>query len=128
MKKTKEHYVRVEDVLRIQKERSTINRLNFHDIRWTRRGRELHIPEEVKNNFPLTGLNNMDFILTGEYRRNVAWLEYCKECGHKHRVKNKKCPVCQVHEVPQPVSENVASKCRHDYACDGCVAYRDHEK
>lgn len=52
----------------------------------------------------------------------------CPSCGRKHRMSQQPCPECQGRGgyTPQPVSEAVREKCNADYACDGCVAYREH--
>ena len=55
-----------------------------------------------------------------------VWLEYCPICKRKHYVTMQKCPECGVYETPQPVSDKVSDSCYADYACDGCMAYRDH--
>jgi len=54
------------------------------------------------------------------------WLEYCNSCKRSHRLKIMKCPECGVYKTPQPISEAVYENCWADYACDGCIAYRDH--
>jgi len=58
-----------------------------------------------------------------------VFLMYCSSCGHKHRMTNQPCPVCLGRGgwTPQPVSEKVAERCQADYACDGCMAYREHQ-
>lgn len=58
--------------------------------------------------------------------KEIHWLEYCKSCKRKHRVKQRGCPTCDVYETPQPVSERVSDCCGADYSCDGCHAYRQH--
>lgn len=60
--------VRIEDVLRIQKERDAINRLKFRNIVWTRNGKEIYIDPAIKDDYALVGLNNMDFITSGYYK------------------------------------------------------------
>ncbi len=59
-----------------------------------------------------------------------VWREFCKPCGYSHRVTLKDCPECQGRSGQQiicPVSEGVERWCkRTDYACDGCLEYRDH--
>lgn len=53
----------------------------------------------------------------------------CYSCHRKHRMKLQPCPDCSGRSgqwTPQPVSEKVYESCHADYACDGCVAYRDH--
>lgn len=61
-------------------------------------------------------------------KKEVHWKEYCKSCGRLHIVTNKECPSCGVYHTPQPVSEKVYENCRADYDCDGCQAYRDHQR
>ena len=56
------------------------------------------------------------------------WKQWCNSCKRHHIVSNQKCPSCGVYDTPQPVSEKVYSKCKADYDCDGCQAYRDHLK
>ena len=58
--------------------------------------------------------------------KEYHWLEYCKSCGHKHRVMLRNCPTCNVYETPQPVSDKVYDHCSANYSCDGCMAYREH--
>lgn len=58
--------------------------------------------------------------------KEIHWKEYCRHCKRNHIVTMKPCPECGVYDTPQPVSEKVYEKCRADYACDGCYAYRDH--
>ena len=56
-----------------------------------------------------------------------TFLQYCKACGKKHRMKLLPCPECGVYLTLQPASEAVAEQCKgFDYACDGCEAYREH--
>jgi len=50
------------------------------------------------------------------------WLEYCKSCGQRHRLRLKCCPTCKCHDTPQPVSCRVTASCHADYRCDGCIA------
>jgi hypothetical protein len=55
------------------------------------------------------------------------FLVTCRVCAHRHRMAWQKCPSCGVYEVPQPISEGVQWRCGGDYACDGCLAYREHQ-
>ncbi len=57
------------------------------------------------------------------------FLMYCPSCGHKHRMINQPCPMCQGRGgyTPQPISEKVYDSCHANYDCDGCEAYREHE-
>ena len=61
-------------------------------------------------------------IETGE----PVWLEWCPSCERRHYVSPQLCPECHVYSTPQPVYVGVANSCGADYACDGCMAYRDH--
>jgi hypothetical protein len=55
-----------------------------------------------------------------------AFMVYCRPCKRKHRMVVSTCPNCRTYEVVRPASEAVYDRCRADYACDGCDAYRDH--
>ena len=61
--------------------------------------------------------------------REKSFLFPCPSCGYQHHMTNQPCPDCQGRGgyTPQPVSEKVQDKCQADYACDGCMAYREHE-
>ena len=54
--------VNIEDILRIKKERSQINKLDFMTIEWYKDGKKLEIPDKDKEEFMYTGLSNFDFI------------------------------------------------------------------
>jgi len=63
----------------------------------------------------------------------MGWLEYCKKCGRKHRMKLTTCPSCggrSGEQVPNIVSDKVANSCRNmklaTGECTGCEAYREH--
>ena len=64
--------IAVEEVMRIQKERLAINKLNFSDIVWTYAGKPLEIPQKLLDDFELCGLNNMDFI-TSNFLPDRPW-------------------------------------------------------
>ena len=51
-------------------ERSKINRANLHDLEIFEKGMKLNIPKKVLDDFELTGLCNIDFILS-DFRNNV---------------------------------------------------------
>lgn len=56
------------------------------------------------------------------------WLEVCKyskRIPHKHLWEMGKCTSCGVYETPRLVSERA---CFHVQECDGCEAYRDHQR
>ena len=65
-------FVTIEDVLRIQKERSAINRLKFENIVWTKNGKAIHIDPMVKDDWLLCGLNNCDFITSNYYKKKPS--------------------------------------------------------
>ena len=56
-----------------------------------------------------------------------TWLEYCVCCGRHHVVTMQTCPSCQTYATPQPVGEWTADHCSKDYACYGCLAFREHQ-
>jgi len=58
--------VSIEHVLELRKQLSEINKLDFDEIEWTKKGKVLEIPKDVKRGFELIGLSNTDFI-TSEY-------------------------------------------------------------
>ncbi len=59
--------VAVEYLKWIQKERAKINRAKLEDIEFFENGMKVDIPKEVIDKFAFTGLNNIDFILSGFY-------------------------------------------------------------
>lgn len=61
-------YVAIEEVLAITKRRREINKLNFGDIIWTKNGKPIKIGKETIDKFGYTGLCNIDFITSGEYK------------------------------------------------------------
>uniref|UniRef100_A0A6M3J596 Uncharacterized protein n=1 Tax=viral metagenome TaxID=1070528 RepID=A0A6M3J596_9ZZZZ len=62
-------FIKIEDVLRMQKERNAINRLKFENIIWTKNNKKIIIAPVVKENWMLCGLNNLDFITSGAYKQ-----------------------------------------------------------
>ena len=60
--------------------------------------------------------------------KDIIWLQYCRSCKRKHRVRMTKCPSCggRGGYTPQPVSDKVCNKCKANYECDGCKAYKEH--
>lgn len=60
--------IAIEEVFCIIAERQAINGLPFCSIVWTENGEPLNIPAKVLKDWPLCGLNNMDFIASGSYR------------------------------------------------------------
>ena len=67
--------VRIEDVLRIQKERNAINRLKFINIVWTQNNKEIYIDPKTKDDWELYGLSNCDFI-TSNYYKGLAEMPF----------------------------------------------------
>ena len=57
--------VDIEKILKIEEERAKINRLNFREIEWYENGKKIDIPSRIKSEWETTGLNNVDFVLTG---------------------------------------------------------------
>ncbi len=51
---------------------------------------------------------------------------FCYSCKKKHLMIMRKCPDCGIYETMQPKSDKVYENCFSDYACDGCISYRDH--
>ncbi len=64
--------VAVEEVMRIQKERGAINKLDFEEIVWTYKGVPLEISVWIKRDWMFCGLNNMDFI-TSNFLPDRPW-------------------------------------------------------
>lgn len=58
--------------------------------------------------------------------KSPKFLDYCRVCKRKHIMEQLPCPSCGIYYVPQPSSEKVRDNCGADYACDGCIAYREH--
>lgn len=56
--------VALEYVEWLMEERSKINRANLYDLEIFEKGMKLNIPKKVLDNFELTGLCNIDFILS----------------------------------------------------------------
>ena len=60
-----------------------------------------------------------------------SFLVYCPTCQYRHRMTQQPCPACSGRggEVPMPISTQVANRCHYlHYYCDGCEAYRDHQR
>jgi hypothetical protein len=61
--------VSVEEVRELLNRIMSINALELEEIVWTERGIELNISQRALENFEFTGLNNIDFIMTGMYKK-----------------------------------------------------------
>jgi hypothetical protein len=60
--------VKISDVIRIQEERIKINSVPLSFIEWIDdNGNVLEIPSKIVDRFEMIGLNNVDFIISGEY-------------------------------------------------------------
>ena len=62
-------YVDIDDVVRIEEERTFINHPRIQDIQFMRHGKDIEIPEEAINRWMETGLSNIDFVRCGEIRK-----------------------------------------------------------
>ena len=67
--------IAIEDVYRMLRERRAINSLALDKIIWTKGGKDIAIDPKVTEAFELTGLNNIDFISSGYYRRTIGGKE-----------------------------------------------------
>ncbi len=56
--------IAIEYVHWLMEERSKINRVGLHDLELFENGMKLDIPKKVLDDFELTGLSNVDFILS----------------------------------------------------------------
>ncbi|KKN70099.1 hypothetical protein LCGC14_0434240 [marine sediment metagenome] len=61
--------IAVEYISWLQEERAKINRTELEDIEFFKDGMKLDIRKEAMEAWDLTGLNNVDFITSGEYKR-----------------------------------------------------------
>jgi hypothetical protein len=61
--------ISIEEIRELVTRRKEINSLDLSDIIWTENGVELDIPDETVCEFWCTGLNNIDFISTGYYKK-----------------------------------------------------------
>ena len=63
-------FVKVEYVKWLKEEVNKINSTPLEDIIWIENEQLAEIDTEVVNHFQFTGLNNVDFIMTGEYKNS----------------------------------------------------------
>lgn len=59
--------VHIEEIIGMHIRKSQINSVRLDDIEFYEDGQKIDIPEKAINSFELTGLNNVDFILTNYY-------------------------------------------------------------
>ncbi len=65
-------YIDIKKVLELEKEIRKINAIPFDQIVWMKNMVSISTPQEVIDNFKFTGLNNMDFITSGYYKKVEA--------------------------------------------------------
>jgi len=72
--------VDVETIERIQAEREVINDHDFNNIEFYENGEKLEFHEKALDDWEMIGLNNMDFITSGEYKHALkSNLDYYEE-------------------------------------------------
>jgi hypothetical protein len=64
--------VNIEDVWNMMKRRQRINHPPLEEIEWYQNGKKVEINKDVMEHFAFTGLNNIDFITTGYYKKKKA--------------------------------------------------------
>ena len=61
--------IAIEYIKALQEQRAYINRLDLAQIDFYEDGKKLDIPQKAVDDFPLTGLSNVDFVLAGYYKK-----------------------------------------------------------
>jgi hypothetical protein len=61
--------IAIEKIFDIQKQREEINRILLREIIWTKGGNPITPDRKKIDAWELTGLTNMDFVLSGEVER-----------------------------------------------------------
>jgi predicted ATP-grasp superfamily ATP-dependent carboligase len=64
-------FVKVEYVKWLKEELLKINSVPLEDIIWIENEKLADVDAEVVDNFDFTGLNNVDFIMTGYYKSKI---------------------------------------------------------
>jgi len=64
--------VNLEEVQKNLNQRSKWNSTPLEEIEFYERGVKIEIPKEIINQFERTGLNNIDFISSGYYKREIS--------------------------------------------------------
>lgn len=59
--------ITIEEVFELQKRRQRINKLPLEKIIWRKNGKPIVISKEIIEHWEFTGLNNIDFIISGAY-------------------------------------------------------------
>ena len=67
----KKDCVSVEFVIQMDEFRHEVNKIPFEKIKWYKDGELLEIDAKIIKDFAMTGLNNVDFITSGEYLRKI---------------------------------------------------------
>ncbi len=62
--------INIEVIEYIQKVRCLINSISLDKIEFYKDGKKLEFDSKIIDDFKFTGLNNIDFILTGYYKDN----------------------------------------------------------
>ena len=62
--------VEIEHIEYLTKERQKINKASLKTMVFTKNGVVVPIPIEIRDAFELTGLNNIDFIISGFYKES----------------------------------------------------------
>ena len=63
--------ISVEYVMWLQKEVSKINRCDLYDLIIWEGSKKVELSKELLDSFAMTGLNNMDFITSNYYKKEV---------------------------------------------------------
>ena len=63
--------IHIEQIKIMQKRQTEINKLNIEDIQFFENGKQLIISPDLIEEFEYTGLNNLDFINTGFYKKII---------------------------------------------------------
>ena len=63
--------IAIEDVRAMQLRREEINRLPLEEIIWTEGGVPVSIDKKTIEDWRFVGLNNIDFITSGEYKEEI---------------------------------------------------------
>jgi len=63
--------INLEEIQKHLNQRKRWNSVPLGEIEFYEKGEKIEIPKEVVEKFELTGLNNIDFISSGYYKREV---------------------------------------------------------
>lgn len=65
-------FVKVEYVRWLKSELRKINEISLSDITWLENEQIINVDSKVMDDFDFCGLSNIDFIMSGEYKRNIT--------------------------------------------------------